>query len=350
MGAAAFIMAEIIGVPYSRIILAAIIPSGLYYFSLLVMIDLKARKEDLRGLSSEQMPNLKKEFLEKGLTLLPLFYLVFLIFNGKSLMTAAFYAVILLIVLAMLRTETRLNLETFMNALSGAAEQAIHVAIPCALAGIVIGVLSLSGLGLKFTTIIISISGGNLIAVMLLVAVGCIVLGMGMPTTSAYILAAVLLAPALQNLGIVPIAAHMFVFYFAIMSMVTPPVALASYAAAGIAGANINKTGWQAFGLALAGVLIPFAFVFSPSLLLFGSWPEIVWSTITAIFGIVCLSIGIIGWFGNKIAYSVRILFAVAAIALIFPGWQSDTVGFILLSGLIAKRFFVYAKVKAASV
>jgi TRAP transporter 4TM/12TM fusion protein len=350
MGAAAFIMAEIIGVPYSEIVLAAIIPAGLYYFAVLVMIDLKARKEDLSGLTEDEMPNLKKELSEKGLTLLPLFFLVYLIFSGKSLMTAAFYSVLLLVALAMLRTATRLKLTDFVQALGGAAEQAIHVAIPCALAGIVIGVLSFSGLGLKFTSIIIDISGGNLVAVMLLVAVGCIILGMGMPTTSAYIMAAVLLAPALQNLDVVPIAAHMFVFYFAIMSMVTPPVALASYAAAGIAKADINKTGWQAFGLALSGVLIPFAFVFSPSLLLIGSWQVILMSTATAILGIVCLSIGIIGWFGDNISVSMRTLFAVASILLIIPGWSSDAIGLLLFSLLVAKRLTVYLKVKTASV
>lgn len=332
MGAAAFIMADILGVPYSRIMVAAIIPSLIYYGALFMMVDLKARKEKMQPVSQQDLPKLRQSFLDRALLLIPLVLLVYLVMKGYSGATSAFWSIVAVVVVAMLRRVTRMSWLQIFQALESGARQSVPVAIPCAVAGIVVGSVIHTGLGLKFTALLTMASGGHLFLALLIVMGVCIILGMGMPTTSAYIVAAVLLAPALIKLGVTALAAHMFVFYFALLSMVTPPVALASYAAAGIAQANMSETGWKAFTLSFAAFLVPYAFVYSPALLFEGPLRQTLLNTATALIGTYALAAAIIGYFARTATRPERGLLFVGAVCLIDPGLVTDVIGIVLIA------------------
>jgi TRAP-type uncharacterized transport system fused permease subunit len=221
-----------------------------------------------------------------------------------------------------------------LAALEKGAKEAVSVAVPCAVAGVVIGVVINSGLGLKFTDLMIYFSGGVLIITLILVMVAVIILGMGMPTSAAYLLAAILMAPALINLGVAPLAAHMFIFYFAVISMITPPVALAAYAAASIGEADLWETGIAAFKIAIPGFLIPFIFVYDNGLLLKGPWVEIVWRTLITIIGIIGLAGSIMGYYARRTTLFDRVLLFIGSILLILPEKITDFMGLAILAGL----------------
>ncbi|WP_134704711.1 TRAP transporter fused permease subunit [Ammoniphilus sp. YIM 78166] len=329
MGAAAFIMAEMLGVPYVEIMLAALIPSLLYYLSIYIIVHIKAAKEQL--VSANELEEEKIEILKRVHLLLPLTVLVAMIFMGYSLFTAAFWGILSIIAFSFLRKETFMTPEKILTAMVSGSKQAIQVTIPCAIAGIVVGIISFSGLGLKFTSIIVQWSLGNLVLALILVALGCIIMGMGMPTTSAYIMGSILLAPALENFGIHPIAAHMFILYFAVLSMITPPIALAAYSAAGISGSDMNETGMRAFLLSTGAFLIPFAFVLNPSLLLIGEVKDIIWMTVSTTMGIAALSYCVVGYMQTDIHWGIRIVLLISSVMMIIPESISDVLGFVLL-------------------
>lgn len=243
MGAAAFVMADMMGVPYLAVVKAAVIPAVLYYLAVFAAVHLVAVRDNLTGMGAEEMRAVRQGMWRRTHLLLPLAYLVWQIVDGYSPTTAALRAGAVAVVVSWVSRATRMGWSEVVTALRRGAEQSISVAVPCAAAGVIIGVIVQSGLGLKFTTLILTLSGGAMLPTLVLSMLVCLVLGMGMPTTSAYILTAVLMAPALVNLGIPDMAAHMFVFYFACLSMVTPPVALAAYAAAGLSGASVWETG-----------------------------------------------------------------------------------------------------------
>jgi TRAP-type uncharacterized transport system fused permease subunit len=224
--------------------------------------------------------------------------------------------------------------QRLLTALEKGAKEAVSVAVPCAVAGVVIGVVINSGLGLKFTDLMIYFSGGVLIITLILVMVAVIILGMGMPTSAAYLLAAILMAPALINLGVAPLAAHMFIFYFAVISMITPPVALAAYAAASIGEADLWETGIAAFKIAIPGFLIPFIFVYDNGLLLKGPWVEIVWRTLITIIGIIGLAGSIMGYYARRTTLFDRVLLFIGSILLILPEKITDFMGLAILAGL----------------
>ncbi|MED1644413.1 TRAP transporter permease [Brevibacillus agri] len=335
MGAAAFVMAETLGMPYATIMLAAIIPSFLFYAQNLFMVHLQAKKDGLKRLSEEDLPNIKQEVKARIHLLIPLIILVYYVMSGYSLMTAAFYSIVATVVLSFLRKATRLKLSDILAALEDGAKQSLQVAIPCAVAGIIIGVIVFSGLGLKFTELIISLSFGNVILALILVALGTIILGMGLPTTSAYIMGAVLMAPALEQFGIVALASHMFVFYFAILSMITPPVALAAYSAAGIAGSDLSKTGWTSMFLAASSFLIPFAFVMNPAILLIGSSTDMILVPVFTLLGIFALSAAVIGYVYADTTMTVRVGLFIASILLIIPEIITSVAGAGLLIAIL---------------
>lgn len=343
MGAAAFIMADMLGIPYAAICLAALIPAVLYYVAIYITVDLKAKKEGLG--TAEEVEELaeKKEKISKRLHLLiPLLVLVVFIFLGFTLQKAAFWSIIAIILVSWIRRDTRMTLIQLFEALASGAKQSIQVAIPCAVAGVIVGVIVYTGLGLKFTSLIIQFSFGNFVISLLLISIACIILGMGMPTTSAYIMAAVLMAPALQEFGVEKLTAHMFVFYLACLSMITPPVALATYSAAGIAGTKPFQTGLYAFYYATPLLLIPFAFIMSPELLMMGTWYEIVMITAFTCVGIYSLCVGVVGFLFEKTSMLVRLGFYAASICLIVPEITSSIIGliaFIALSFLQKFRF-----------
>jgi len=330
MGAGAFVMAEMLGVPYAEIVKAAILPAVTYYLALYLIVDRKAKKDGLAAIPASELPRL--EIAQRFHLLFPLVLLVYLIFEGRSLMLSSTLSIAAIIPLSFLRTSTRMNWRKILAALDNGARQAISAAIPCAIAGIIVGIIVFTGLGLRLSSFIVSISGGNLLLAMALVMCGCIVLGMGMPTTAAYIISAAVMAPALIELKMIPIAAHMFCFYFACLSMVTPPVALAAFAAAGLAESSTWKTGWTAFLLALGGFVIPFAFARNPSLLLqIASVPDFLWVLTTVIIGIYALSSAVVYLGPLRYGWFLRPAFVIAGFLLVDPGKTTDFFGLGLL-------------------
>lgn len=334
MGAAAFVMADFTGIPYITIAKHALIPALLYYLALFWTIHYEAVKTNLRGLSKEELPDLKKVLRTRGHLFLPIILIVYLMISGYTAPYAALWATVAVVFVSWIRKETRLGLRDIGLALKEGAKNTLSVAIACACAGIVIGVISLTGLGLRFTSLVISLAGDSLIPALVLTMVAGIILGMGMPTTPAYIVQAALLIPALIKLGVLPIAAHLFVFYFAILSAITPPVAMAVYAAAGISGSNLWKTGVAAMKAGATGFIVPYMFVFGPALLMIGSWEEILTALVSATVGVFCLATGLQGWFLKKTTLWERILLVAAAFLLIKPGIKTDLAGLILL-GLV---------------
>ncbi|MGI6604926.1 MAG: TRAP transporter permease [bacterium] len=328
MGAAAFVMAEFLGIQYSKIMVSALIPAVLYYIAVFVMVHLEAIKTGLVGLSKDQLPDMKQVFRTRGHLIIPLILIVYLLMSGKTPLYAAFYGILSTIATSWLRKETRLTLSGLMKALEGGARSSIGVGIACAVVGNIVGITSLTGLGLVIGDNIISLAGGSVFLTFFLTMVVSIILGMGLPTTACYIVAATIGAPALVKLGVDPLPAHMFVFYFAALSNLTPPVALAAYTGAGIAGANPSQVGWTAFKLALAGFLIPYIFVYSPVLLLVGGSPlEIIQAIMTSIIGTVALAAAVQNFFLGQLNLVQRALLFAGALTLIIPGTLTDLIG-----------------------
>ncbi len=330
MGSAAFIMAEMVGIPYLQVALVAIIPAVAYYVAIFLLVDLKAKQEGLQRTKAEDLPDLSK--LKSRLHLiLPMGVLVYYIFSGYSLQRAAFLATVAVVAASFLNRATHLSPTDILKALEMGARRAVGVAVPAAAAGVVVGVVSYTGIGLKFSSLIIMASGGFLVPALVLIMIGCIIMGMGMPTSGAYIMGAILMAPALQKMGVPIIPAHLFVLYFCALSMVTPPVALASYVAAGISGAGIMETGWRAFQLSLAGFIVPYAFVFNPAIVLQGDWGEIVWTTSTLLIGILALSGAIMRYLSRPTRLWETLLLWLSALLLIAPEALTDGIGFLVL-------------------
>ncbi len=335
MGAAAFILAQIVGVSYWEVAIAAAIPACLYYVALYFAIDFESVKRGLLGLSKAELPDVKTGLKLRIHLLIPLAIMVYYIISGEvTPVTAAFRAILVTVAISFLRKATRMGPPRLLAALEKGGKEAGSVAVPCAVAGVVIGVVINSGLGLKFTDLMIYFSGGVLIITLILVMVAVIILGMGMPTSAAYLLAAILMAPALINLGVAPLAAHMFIFYFAVISMITPPVALAAYAAASIGEADLWETGIAAFKIAIPGFLIPFIFVYDNGLLLKGPWVEIVWRTLITIIGIIGLAGSIMGYYARRTTLFDRVLLFIGSILLILPEKITDFMGLAILAGL----------------
>ncbi|MDQ0256295.1 TRAP transporter 4TM/12TM fusion protein [Evansella vedderi] len=335
MGAVAFLMATTLGVPYTDVVFAALIPALLYYVALFIMVHIQADKIKEKNKKTSdidvELSTDTREILKRFHLLIPLLLLIYLIFSGSSLQVSAFYSIVLLVIISNLFPSTRTGITGTLDAFVNGAKSAVKVTIPCAVAGIIVGVVLHTGLGLKFSSLIIDWSFGITTLSIILIAIGCIIFGMGMPTTSAYIMASILLAPALQDLGFEPMAAHLFILYLAVMSMITPPVALAAYTASGIAGSDSHETGVYAFYLGIPGMIIAFSFLLNPSLLMMGSVNEIVWSSLTTLLGIFTLTISILGYIKGSVAPVYRILFLVTSIMLIIQDGITDTLGVISL-------------------
>ena len=334
MGAAAFVMAEFMGIPYLTVCKHAIIPAVLYYLSVFMAVHFEALRTDLRGML-EAPPRLAAVLLSRGHLLLPVVVMLYILFEGYTPMYACIFSIIAALILANVKKETRMGLKKILNALEEGAKGALQVACACACAGIIIGIVNLTGLGLKFTGFVLYLAGESLAPALFFTMIAGIILGMGLPTTAAYIVMAALLVPGLVKLGIVPIAAHMFAFYYAIISAITPPVALAVYAGAGLAGSNIWKTGLAAVRIGAPGFIIPFMFAYEPSLLFVGSAWEILSAFISASIGVIMLAGGLIGWFAWKTNIGERFLLVAGAVLLIKPGIYTDIAGLIFLGVVI---------------
>ncbi|HVQ76230.1 MAG TPA: TRAP transporter fused permease subunit [Candidatus Binatia bacterium] len=338
MGAAAFVMADMMGVPYLSVVKAAVIPALLYYLALLAAVHLVAIRDNLTGIGADEIRQVRRGMWKRVHLLAPLVYLVWQILDGYSPTTAALRAGAAAVVVSWLSRATRMGPRELLIALRSGAERSIAVAVPCAAAGIIIGVIVQTGLGLKITSLLLGLSGGQMLPTLLLAMIVCIILGMGMPTTSAYILTAVLMAPALMNLGVPPMAAHLFVFYFACLSMVTPPVALASYAAAGLSGATVWETGWVAFGMSLPAFIVAYGFAYNQGLIMDAPVGEILLVTATAACGAVSMAGAVVGSLVARTTAVERVLLFAAAPVLIVPEIYTDTAGFLVFAGVIARQ------------
>ena len=331
MGAAAFVMAEFVGKPYSQIALHAAIPAVLYYVALFAAIHFEAIKTGLRGLSREEVPPLLGVLWRQGHLLVPVLILFVLLVQGYTASYAALVATAAVIVLSWLRRESRITSAKAVEALKEGAINTLPVAMATACAGIIIGIILQTGLALKFTSFLLSAAGGTLIPVLAITMVAGLILGMGMPTTPAYIVQAALLAPAIERLGVDRTAAHMFIFYYSCLSAVSPPVALAVYAAASIGHADLWRAGLQAMKFAAAGFIVPFFFVFNPELLMMGDSAAIIRATVTSTVGSVVLAAGLQGYLLRPANLLERALFIVGALLLIDPALTTDVIGVALV-------------------
>ncbi|WP_428248009.1 TRAP transporter permease [Ferrovibrio sp.] len=335
MGAAAFVMAEFLAVPYFQVIVWALIPSILYYVACFGAVHFEAKRMGLLGLPPAEVPRLLTVLKERGHLFIPIAIILGGMIMGYSAPYCALAGTLACFPVAMLRANTRQELRwsQIPEALEDGARNTLAVALACACAGLVIGSITLTGLGISFTNWIIGLAQNSLLLALVLTAVAGIILGMGMPTTPAYIVMVSLMVPAIMKLGVIEPAAHMFAFYFAILSAITPPVALAVYAAASLAKADLWKSGWAAVKIGAAGFIVPFMFVFQPALLMIGDWPEIIHATISACIGIAMLAGGLHGYFRVHLRVDERAMLIAGALAMtLIPGWVGDAIGIALLA------------------
>ncbi|KQL46458.1 C4-dicarboxylate ABC transporter permease [Brevibacillus choshinensis] len=342
MGAAAFIMAETLGVPYITIAIAALIPAIMYYFGLLVQVHLRADRDNLQGLSKHELPKIKEVMRERGHLLLPLILLVVLLMMGYTPTLVAVITIIATIIIAALRPSSRMNLRDVLQALENGVRDALGVAVACAAVGITVGVFSLTGLGLKLANIILMMGSGSLFMTLFFTMIASIILGLGLPSIPCYIITATMAAPALSSYGIDPLASHLFVFYFGAIANLTPPIALAAFAGAGIAGSDPQRTGWISCKLALAGFIVPFIFIYKPAMLISNSGiTDIVFATVATVLAVIALAAATEGFLFTKINLLMRAVMIVGGVLLIFPEMYLMGVGLVLM---IAAGVIQYVK------
>jgi TRAP transporter 4TM/12TM fusion protein len=332
MGAAAFVMAEFLGASYTQVMIAAAIPALFYYGALFAAIHFNAVRSGLKGLPREELPIFGHIILRQGHLFLPVIVLLALLLYGYTPTYGAIIATAALVAISWLRPSTGLRPRAWLEALRDGAVNTVPVAMACASAGIVIGIVLQTGLALRFTAFLVEFTYGYLFLALLITMVAGIILGMGMPTTPAYIMQAALLVPAIVKLGVPPMAAHMFAFYFSCLSAVTPPVALAVYAAASIGGAGLWKSGVQAMKFAAAGFIVPFFFVYNPALLFSGEWIDILRAVVTGSIGVVALAASMEAYFLRPANWFERIVLFAAALLLIDPNAITDVIGLGLLA------------------
>lgn len=340
MGAAAFLIADYLAVPYGNVVLAAIVPALLFYISLVVYADICAAKSGLTGIQSADLPDWKAAFRERGQLLIPIVLLIILIVNGWSALKSAFWCVLLILVLSLLKKSTRMTPKAVLEALVAGSKDTLSIAAACACAGIIVGVVSATGLGVKFSSLLMQVAGNSPILALLLTMVAAIVMGMGLPPTAVYIIMAALTVPALTSMGITNMAAHFFVFYFSCVGAITPPVALAAYSSSAVAHTDPMKTGWTAFRMGLVAYIIPFIFAFNPVLLLQGEGGvmDTILALITATMGVFFFTFASEGFFRDHLHPVIRLLFAAGAVSLMVPGFATDLAGVGLIAGGLLLR------------
>jgi len=344
MGAAAFLMADYVGVPYSNIVVRAILPAVLYFTGVFITVHLEAKKEGLRGLSREELPKIGP-LLKKLYLLLPLIILVYLVGTSKrSIQYSAAIAIVVAILVSVFNKEDRISFKKIFQALAAGGQGMITVAAACGVAGIIAGTLTMTGLANVMINGIVSLAGDKVIIALFLTMLCCIVLGMGVPTTANYCIMAATCAPILVRMGVPQVAAHFFVFYFGIVADLTPPVALAAYAGAAIAQANPMKTAFTATKLAIGAFIVPYVFALSPAMLLVDTTaPQVILITITSLIGIFCVSASLEGYMLSHLKGYQRAMCLVGGLLLIYPGIVTDSIGLglfavVLIQQLLAKK------------
>jgi TRAP transporter 4TM/12TM fusion protein len=343
MGAAAFIMAENLGIRYSVIIVHAAIPALLYYLGIIIQVQLRAGKNGLLGLPREQLPKVGKVLMEKGHLLLPIAVLLyFLLFSSRTVIFSAVVTIISTIVVACLKKSTRMNFKDICDSFAEGAKATVPVAMACAAVGIIVGVTSKTGFGLTMANAIIALGRQNLLFTLIFSMITCMILGMGVPSIPAYIITAAIAAPALAKLDIPAVAAHMFAFYFAMFANLTPPVALAAFAAAGLSGGDPMRTGFASVKLAIAGFVVPYMFIYSPQLLLINtSLMEGVRVAVGACVGVFMIAAAVEGYLFAPIKPLIRIVAAVGALCLIDSRVNTDLIGLVVLILLMSVQYFI---------
>lgn len=340
MGAAAFLMAEFTNTPYVHVIAAAAIPALLYYFGVWAGVHFEAKKLGLVGMPKESLPRLGAIMKERGHLLIPIIIVIYLLVSGYTPIRAALGAIAASIICAGFKKETRLSFTDIVQGLINGARSAITVIAACACAGIIIGVVTQTGLGLKMGSILVSIANGNLMLTLFFTMLTSLILGIGVPTTANYVITSTIAAPALLLMGVPMIASHMFVFYFGIIADVTPPVCLAAVAAAGVAKSEPMKTGVQAARLAIAAFLIPYIFVYSPQLLLIDvTLVQIIFIVVTSLIGIIAVAAALTGYFSSNMSLADRILFIAGGIMMVTTSLMFNGIGAVLLVvGVLIQR------------
>ncbi|WP_081137917.1 TRAP transporter permease [Halomonas sp. BC2] len=338
MGAGAFIMAEITGIPYREIAVAALIPAALYFLSVYFMVDLEAAKKGMRGMRKDEIPQFRK-LARHAYLFAPIIILIYALFMGYSVIRAGTLATAAAAVVSWI-SPNKMGIREILKALQLAGTMSIQIIAVCACAGLIVGVISLTGVGARFSSLLLGMAGVSQLLALFFAMCISILLGMGMPTTAAYAVAASVVAPGLINIGIQPLIAHFFVFYFAVMSAITPPVALASYAAAGISGDNAMQTSITSFKVGLAAFIVPFMFFYSPAMLMEGTPMQIVRVAITASIGIFMLSATVQAWFFGSIQAWQRLVLMIGALFLIYGGIFTDIAGL----GIGAAMFLMQRK------
>lgn len=328
MGAAAFLMAEFVGVPYIDIVKAAVIPAILYFAGVWLGVHFEAKRKNLKGIPRNELPKAWDIFRERGHLAIPLVVIIYLLVSGYTPMRAALFAIVLSIAASFLRKATRMKPNEIIYGLEAGARGVLGVLVACASAGIIIGVVTKTGVGLKLASALLDLAGGEMLLTMFFTMITALLLGMGVPTTANYVITSTIAAPALLQMGVPAIAAHMFVFYFGIIADVTPPVALAAYAGSAISRGNALMTGVNASKLAIAAFIIPYMFVLSPELLMIGATPlTLAMTLLTAIIGMIALSSSLIGHLIDDMKIWERVVLFGGGLLMIYPGMITDAAG-----------------------
>ena len=337
LGGSAFVMMELLGVSYLYICWSIILIALLYYFGLFLVVDYEAAKLGLKGLSKQNCPKLKTVLIKGWFNMIPLFVLIFFLAVLKSSpQKSAFMAILTVPFVSLLSKETRMSIGKIIKALEDAAYTMLPVLGVIACASILITMVNITGFGLMLSKILVTLSGNNLLILGLLSAIVALILGMGSPTICVYIILAVLVCPAMIQMGVKPIIAHIFIFFYAVIGNITPPVAPAAYVAAGIAGASMAKTGFAAFRLCMPVLAIPFFALYSPAIILQGDWKIIIQVVITSSIGVWGLTAAIQGYLFRKIGIPLRLLLLIAGICLIIPETITDIIGLVFFFSVIA--------------
>lgn len=339
MGAGAFLMAEITGIKYSDIIIAATIPALLYFISVYFMVDFQAIKNGMKGIPRKELPPLKG-IMKQAYLFIPIIILIGALLSGFTVIRSGTVGIIACLVISWVHPSNRMGPKKVIEALELGMKNTIQLLSVCATAGIIVGVIALTGVGMRFSSMLLGVADTNILLALLFAMGISIILGMGMPTTAAYAVAASVVAPGLISIGVPILFAHMFVFYYAVMSAITPPVALAAYAAAGVAGTDPFKTGLTAFKLGIAAFVVPYMFIYSPELMMEGTAPKIAIASVTAAIGIYLLSAAVQGWFAKKDAgVVVRIMLVIASLCLINADLILDgvAIALVIVSFLLQK-------------
>ncbi|MCG7335806.1 TRAP transporter permease [Sporosarcina sp. ACRSM] len=336
MGAVAFLMADFLQISYAQVALAAAIPAILYFVAIFIMVDLRAAKDGLKATEVENKVDLKQLLKTRGHLMLPLLLLVYLLMVMQMPATnAAFWSIVSVPIVCLIRKETWMSVRQILLALQEGIRLSLMVVAACSSAGIVIGVIDMTGMGLRFSSVLLDLAGGNLLLLCILTMVASIIMGMGLPPVASYLVLAILAAPAMVDMGVPALAAHLFIFYYGTLSAITPPVALASYAAAGIAQSSPMRVSLVSCRLALVAFIVPFMFVYGPALILVGSISTIIFAAVTALIGVYAIGISLEGYFLSRVNIVNRIILFAGAILLINTAWLSSLIGFVLVAAIL---------------